>query len=189
MTLENPRDVMMEFPIIAAAKDDAGLAEALDSDCKIIFLLYGSILNIDSLIEDIHARRKLCFVHIDLVDGLSSRDIAVDGLLKLCRPDGIISTRTQLLRRAHQLGLCAVQRVFILDSMSLQSLPSQLEASKPDFIEILPGILPGIIAEISASISIPLIAGGLIRSKQDVMQALQAGVVAISTTSSSVWKM
>lgn len=187
--MENARELMMESPIIAAVKDDTGLAAALASECQIIFLLYGSLLNIDSLIQAIHAHKKCCFVHMDFVDGLSSREIAVDGLVRLCRPDGIISTRTQLVRRARQLGLYAVQRTFILDSMSIQSLLSQLDSFRPDFIEILPGILPDIIAEISEATSIPLIAGGLIRSKQDVMRALQAGVVAISTTSQSVWEM
>ena len=73
--------------------------------------------------------------------------------------------------------------------MSMRSLLSQAETNRPDFIEILPGIIPTVIQEIVEKSSVPVIAGGLIRSKQDVMQALRAGVTAVSTTASDVWEM
>lgn len=187
--MSRAEELLLEAPIIAAVKDHAGLERALASECRMIFLLYGTILNVDELVGKVHACGKLCVVHIDLVEGLSSRDIAVDGLVKLCRPDGIISTRAAQIRRAQQLGLMAIQRVFILDSLSLRSLFAQLENSHPDFVEILPGIIPDVIREITEKTDVPLIAGGLIRSKQDVIQALQAGVIAVSTSCEEVWKM
>ena len=113
----------------------------------------------------------------------------VDGLVRLCRPDGIISTRLPLVRRAQQLGLATVLRAFLIDSMSLTTLLQQLERERPDFVEILPGIIPGGIRETTEKTTIPLIAGGLIRSKQDVFQALQAGVIAVSTSCADVWEM
>ena len=126
-------------------------------------------------------------VHIDLVDGLSSREIAVDSLNALCRPDGIISTHPTLIRRARHRGLLTVQRAFILDSLSLTSLSGQLEQGKPDFVEILPGIMPRVIAEISARTQVPVIAGGLLRDKADVMAAMRAGAAAVSTSAPSLW--
>lgn len=183
------RELLMDAPIIAAVKDNAGLQKALASDCRVIFLLYGTILNIDSLVKQVHNANKICFVHIDLVEGLSNRDIAVDGLVKLCHPDGIISTRTHLVCRGQQLGLLGIQRTFMLDSISLQNLLAQIETTRPDFIEILPGIIPTVIQEIREKTTVPLIAGGLIRRKQDVIQALQAGVIAVSTSCRDVWEM
>ena len=38
-------------------------------------------------------------------------------------------------------------------------------------------------------LNVPVIAGGLIADKEDVIQALDAGAVAISTTNESVWNM
>ena len=182
-------DLLLESPIIAAVKDDYDLARALISDCQVIFLLYGTILNIDGLVRQVHHHDKHCFVHVDLIEGFSNRDIVVDAIMKLCHPDGVISTRAPLIRRAQQLGLVTVQRTFMLDSLSLKSLLSQLDLNHPDFIEILPGIIPSVIKEITEKTAIPLIAGGLIRSKQDVIQAFQAGVVAVSTSAQAVWKM
>ena len=145
--------------------------------------------NIGNLVDMVHRRNKVCFVHLDLIEGLSNREISVDALVQLGSPDGIISTRTPQIRRAQQLGILTIQRVFLLDSMSLQSLLTTMDAYHPDFIEVLPGVIPSVIAEITAKTTIPIIAGGLIRSKQDVIQALQAGAIAVSTSCRAVWKM
>ena len=59
--------------------------------------------------------------------------------------------------------------------------------TKPDCIEILPGIMPKIIARIVRAQRIPVIAGGMIDDKEDVMQALKAGAMAISTTKQELW--
>ena len=159
----------------------------LASPCSAVFLLASTLLTVDGLVHRIHDAGKLAVVHIDLVDGLSSREIAVDSLNALCHPDGIISTRPTLIRRARHRGLLTVQRAFILDSLSLTSLSGQLEQGKPDFVEILPGIMPRVIAEISARTQVPVIAGGLLRDKADVMAAMRAGAAAVSTSAPSLW--
>lgn len=184
-------ETLLDEPVIAAVKTDEALTAALASPCSAVFLLASTLLTVDGLVHRIHDAGKLAVVHIDLVDGLSSREIAVDSLNALCHPDGIISTRPTLIRRARHRGLLTVQRAFILDSLSLTSLSGQLEQGKPDFVEILPGIMPRVIAEISAEISartqVPVIAGGLLRDKADVMAAMRAGAAAVSTSAPSLW--
>lgn len=182
-------ELFQDAPIVAAVKDDIELKQALESDCQVVFLLYGTILNISNLVQQIHAKEKVCFIHVDLIEGLSNREIAVDVLVRFGKPDGIISTKVSLLRRAQQLGLLTVQRFFLLDSMSLQNILSTMGAFHPDFIEVLPGVIPAVIQEITERTTTPIIAGGLIRSKQDVIHALQAGAIAVSTSYRAVWKM
>ena len=99
----------------------------------------------------------------------------MNSLIALCHPDGIISTHPSLIRRARHQGLLTIQRAFILDSLSLNNLSGQLEQGKPDFVEILPGIMPRVITEISTRTRVPVIAGGLLRDKADVMAAMRAG--------------
>lgn len=183
------KELLLDAPIIAAVKSDPELKKALESECQVIFLLYGNLVNIDLLVQRVHDRGKVCIVHIDLVEGLANREVAVDGLVKLCRPDGIISTRPPMIRRAQQLGLLTIQRYFLLDSLSLQNILSQMDLQRPDFIEVLPGVIPGVLREVTQSTTIPIIAGGLIRCKQDVIQALQAGAVAVSTSCTDVWQL
>ena len=180
-------ETLLDEPVIAAVKTDEALTAALASPCSAVFLLASTLLTVDGLVHRIHDAGKLAVVHIDLVDGLSSREIAVDSLNALCHPDGIISTRPTLIRRARHRGLLTVQRAFILDSLSLTSLSGQLEQGKPDFVEILPGIMPRVIAEISARTQVRVIAGGLLRDKADVMAAMHAGAAAVSTSAPSLW--
>lgn len=180
-------ETLLDEPVIAAVKTDEALTAALASPCSAVFLLASTLLTVDGLVRRIHDAGKLAVVHIDLVDGLSSREIAVDSLNALCHPDGIISTRPTLIRRARHRGLLTVQRAFILDSLSLTSLSGQLEQGKPDFVEILPGIMPRVIAEISARTQVPVIAGGLLRDKADVMAAMRAGAAAVSTSAPALW--
>ncbi len=187
--MENIKELLADSPVIAAVKDDFGLKKALASECQVIFLLYGNLMTVGELVRKIREAGKIAIVHIDLVEGLSNREIAVDALLKLSHPDGIISTRAGLIRRGKALGLTTIQRAFMIDSLSLQSLLTQMDTATPDFVEILPGIIPGIIRELTGKLEVPIIAGGLIRSKQDVLQALNAGVIAVSTTAETVWKM
>mgnify|MGYP001648743211 CR=1 FL=1 len=89
-------ETLLDEPVIAAVKTDEALTAALASPCSAVFLLASTLLTVDGLVHRIHDAGKLAVVHIDLVDGLSSREIAVDSLNALCHPDGIISTRPTL---------------------------------------------------------------------------------------------
>ncbi len=54
---------------------------------------------------------------------------------------------------------------------------------------LLTGIIPRVIGEVAAATSTPVIAGGLIRYKDEVMAAMRAGAAAVSTSSPPVWDM
>ena len=49
--------------------------------------------------------------------------------------------------------------------------------------------MPKIITRMKKELGVPIIAGGLIADKEDVIQALDAGAIAISTTNKDVWNM
>lgn len=79
-----------------------------------------------------------------------------------------------------------ILRVFVIDSMALSSLEN-LEKVRPDFLEVLPGVMPKTIRQICKCVHTPVLTGGLIADKEDVMNALNAGAMAISTTNPAVW--
>ena len=174
-------------PVIAAVKNEAQLAQALASECEVVFLLFGDLLNVAELTEQVRRAGKFPVVHIDLVNGLSPREIAVDFIAKTTSAGGIISTRPTLIRRAKELGLFSVLRVFVIDSMALESLRRDRCIVEPDVLEILPGVMPDVLRRICASVSPPVIAGGLLSQKKDVLAALDAGAVAVSTTDAALW--
>ncbi len=180
-------------PIIAAVKDDDGLSRALTEDVEIIFVLYGDICTIPKIVDRIKAADKVAMVHVDLINGLNnSKDVCLDFIKNNTRADGIITTKSNLIAHARELELNTVLRYFILDSLALQNIEKQARSSgiKPDIIEFLPGIiLPKMIKRINKVSRVPIIAGGLIADREDVMNALDAGALAISTTNPDVWAL
>ena len=176
-------------PVIAAVKDDQGLEAAIASDVSVIFLLYGDILTVGESVSCARRAGKAVFVHLDLVEGLSSKEIAVDFIARNTAADGVISTKAALTRRARERGLVGVQRFFLLDSMAFQNIERHFAQDSSDLIEVLPGLMPKIIRRVAQVTGKPIIAGGLISDKEDVTGALSAGAVAVSTTNPAVWAM
>lgn len=180
-------DAIENSPVIAAAKDETGLSRCLECESQVIFLLFGDICNIGDLVQRVKEAGKTALVHLDLVQGLSAKEIAVDFIRKFTRADGIISTKPALIKRARQLGLDTVMRFFVIDSLALSSIQKQLQLAKPDIIEVLPALMPKVISRICTMVSVPVIAGGLISDKEDIMNMLSAGAVSVSTTSQELW--
>lgn len=182
-------DALYDCPVVAAVTDEQGLELALASNCKVLFFLFGSLSDIHTLVHRGKAAGKFVVVHLDLVEGLAPRDAAVDYLAKETECDGIITTRPQVARRAKALGLVSIQRFFLLDSMAIQSMLKQLEQDSCDLIEVLPGAMPKVLQRLTSRCHKPVVAGGLIRDKEDVTGALSAGAVAVSTSSAEVWDL
>lgn len=181
------REAIEDSPIIAAVKSDEGLEKCLTCESRVIFILYGDICNISSIVDRIKESGKIAMVHIDLITGLSSKEITVDFIHRYTKADGIISTKAPLIKRAKELGMYTVMRFFIIDSMAYESIERQLHATKPDVIEVLPALLPKVVTKICKMSSAPVITGGLIAEKSDVMTMLDAGAFAISSTNENVW--
>ena len=180
---------LREFPVVAAIKDSQGLRDCLSSECKIVFVLFGTILDIEQIVRQIKRSGRVALVHIDLIGGLTAKEVAVDYIAEKTEADGVISTKQSIIRYARKRGLLTVQRFFMLDSMALSALGKQIEQSRPDMVELLPGCLPKIIKKVHDHCATPLIAGGLIQDKEDVYAALSAGAVGISATRSEIWRM
>ncbi|SHJ39302.1 glycerol uptake operon antiterminator [Dethiosulfatibacter aminovorans DSM 17477] len=182
-------ETLEDNPIIAGIKDDDALAKVIKSECRVVFILYGNIMNIAQIVKTLKDNNKMAFVHIDLLEGVSHKEVVLDFVKANTHADGIISTRTPLIRAAKSHGLIAIHRFFLIDSMSFYNIPKQVKQSKPDFIEIMPGGMPKYIRWVLDEVNIPIIAGGLVCEKEDVVSALGAGATAISTTNQGVWEM
>lgn len=183
------RVILEDCPVIAAVKDETGLKECLYSESQIIFLLFGDICSVGRYVEIAKSAGKMVFVHMDLIKGLGNKEVAVDFIREHTGVDGIISTKPQLVKRAKELGLFGILRIFVIDSMAFGNIEKQCASLVPDAVEILPGLMPKIIKKLCSTVNVPIIAGGLISDKEDVMNALTAGAVAISVTNQRVWFM
>lgn len=174
------------FPIIAAIRDNRW-RQALNSPAEILFYLEANILTVRDRIRQAHDAGKIVFVHLDLAEGIG-KDRSGLQYLQECGVDGIISTRSPIIRTARELGMLTVQRIFALDSQGMGTVQEMLHAANPHFMEIMPGVIPKIVKRFSSG-EVPVIAGGLIETKAEITAALGSGATAISTGCPELWEM
>lgn len=184
MNISEIKTALENNPIIAAVHDE-DFEAALSYPGEIIFYLKANILTLPERINAAHDRGKKLFVHIDLADGLGKDKWGVSYLARL-NADGIISTKSQSIKQANELGLITIQRFFALDSQGLNSMKEMLQNTNPDFIEIMPGVIAKVIEEFSSK-GISVIASGLIETKGEVMAAISSGAIAVSTGKKELW--
>ncbi len=181
------KEALENSPVIAAVNNDDSLNKCLSCDSEIIFILYGDIISIPEIVDKVKGAGKLAFVHMDLIQGLSAKEAAVDYIAKYTKADGIISTKAPLISRAKDLDMCTIMRFFLIDSMAFGNIEKQIRNVKPDVLEILPGPMPSVVARLKKKFSSPIIASGLIAEKEEVYALLDAGAQSISTTNQDVW--
>ena len=151
-----------------------------------LFVLYGEICKIGESGGRLKKAGKVVIIHLGRITGLSSKEVAVDFLKQVTHADGIISTKPAIIRKAREEEMFAIMRFFVIDSIAFESIEKQTENVRPDMIEVLPGVMPKIIKKICRQSRVPVIAGGLIADKEDIMGALGAGAISISTPNQKV---
>lgn len=178
----------MKKPIAAAIRTEKDFSTALRSDVDMIFLLHSNIMTVQQYIKEIHSAGKKAFVHVDFAEGIGKDRYGLEFLAKQ-GVDGILTTRTNIVKAAKEYGLITVQRFFIVDSHSLGTSVDSIKISKPDIIEIMPGVVTKKIKEFADKASMPIIAGGLVETVEEVKAALVAGADVVSTGEADLWNV
>ena len=184
MNLADLVDRLECCPVIAAVREHKFQA-ALDSPAEVLFCLDTHLLTVRTRVAQAHQADKSIFIHLDLAEGIGKDREGLQYLAN-CGADGIISTRGQIIRAAKDLGLLTVQRFFALDSQGMDSVQEMLKNTNPHLMEIMPGVIPKAISRFAPG-STPVIAGGLIETKQEVTAALSSGALAVSTGAKDLW--
>ncbi len=175
-------------PIIAAINKLEALEEALASEVEMIFLLTSNIFDLGDTIKAVQKAGKLVFVHVDLVDGISANKMGVKYICEVFKPDGIITTKSHLIKACEEYDVITIQRIFLLDSLNFDTGVKSVHNCNPDAVEILPNVMPRIIKHFIELTRKPIISGGLITTKEDVIKSLGAGAIGISTSKQAIWK-
>jgi len=173
--------------IIPAIRQLRDFEKILHSPFEWIIFLETRLGQMKSLVNYAKRENKKVLVHIDLIKGLTADEYGVEYLANEVKVDGILSTRNSVVENTKKHDLIAIQRIFSLDSLSLEHNLNLSKRSKADYVEVLPGIIPTVIQEIKEKSDIPIIAGGLIRRKEEIEAAFDAGAIAISTSCTKLW--
>lgn len=182
------KELLEENPVIAAVKSLKALEVALNSESEVIFVLFGDLLNIKEISEKIAEKNKIGIVHVDLIEGINNKEVAIKFLKKETSFKGIISTKSQVVKAAKNNGFIAIQRVFVFDTLSLNNAKKHL-MDECDAIEVLPGTIPKVIKKLAMEASKPIVSGGLIDTKKEIITALNSGATCVSTTKKEIWNM
>ncbi len=174
--------------IAAAIRTEKDFSKALRSDVDMVFLLHVNIMNVSQCVKEIHSAGKKAFVHIDFSEGIGKDRYGLEYLAKQ-GVDGICTTRTNLVRMAKEFNLITVQRFFMIDSHSVGTSVDSIRMSKPDIVEIMPAIVTKKIKEFSSLVDVPVIAGGLVETEDEVRAALDAGATVVSTGERELWTL
>ncbi|HTU00580.1 MAG TPA: glycerol-3-phosphate responsive antiterminator [Candidatus Sulfotelmatobacter sp.] len=181
-------ETLQRRPVIAGLRRAAEVEEAARQGAAILFILGEDIFALRESVARAHAGGRLLLAHVDLIKGIGRDEAGLRFLARDLGVDGVLTTRANLIGPAKREGLLAVQRLFVLDSESLEAGLPSVERAAPDAVEVLPGVILPLIAERLRRAALPpLIAGGLIRTREQVLAALQAGAVGVSTSEGSLW--
>ncbi|MNI06239.1 Glycerol-3-phosphate responsive antiterminator [compost metagenome] len=173
--------------IVPAVRKVEDLQAACRSEWPVVFLLIGDLFTVEEYVGQVLRAGKKVFLHVDFIAGLGSDPIVMKFIAERVRPTGIISTKSHFIKHAKKNGMLAIQRLFLIDTSALEHGIHNIAQSEPDAVEIMPGLIPRVITELRDSISLPIIAGGLIKDHTEIDAALQAGASAVSMGSKRIW--
>ncbi|MDP8949352.1 MAG: glycerol-3-phosphate responsive antiterminator [Actinomycetota bacterium] len=173
-------------PVVPAVRGpDSALEAALAGDHAAIFVLGGDIFKVLGRIGS-QSRRPQIYVNVDLVGGIAADASGLRFLSR--RVEGIISTHRHVIELARTSGLITIQRLFAIDSGAVDRGLKLIRRAEPEFVEILPALAYCKVAEqYSKVLDLPVLAGGLLKSPEDISAILKAGAIGVSTSHQGLW--
>ena len=178
-------------PIIAAVRHPRETEKALESHVDNLFFMGGNVQDVARAVRAASDAGKGAFIHLDLVRGLSSTDKEVlPFIVEYMGADGIITPKSHLIKEAGSVGLHAILHLFVLDSQALLNGLKLVRSVKPDAIELMPGIVGKVVSRFADEFAnIPVIASGLIETREEAAEMLQAGATSLSVSSPDLWSL
>lgn len=177
----------MEKNVIATVRNYEELCEALKSSTDKIFMLAPNISTLGEQVEMVHKAGKKVYIHLDLAEGIGKDEYGIR-FAKDQGVDGIISTRTNIIKLSRRLEMFTIQRFFIVDSQSVETSIDSAKMSKADMIEIMPGNIAKVIKRLKTELDMPIVAGGLIETEEELKEAISCGAAAVSTSIKDFWR-
>jgi glycerol uptake operon antiterminator len=174
--------------VLPAIRKIENLEKMMSSNYEYLVIMEMHISRLKPIFQLAEANNKKLIVHMDMIYGLKNDEFSTEYICQEFKPFGIISTRGSVIMKARQKGVKSIQRLFLLDSSSIEKSIGITERTQPDYIEVLPGIIPKIIKDVRNRTDREVFAGGLIDSIEEVEQAYNAGATSITTSNEELWK-
>jgi glycerol uptake operon antiterminator len=173
--------------IIPAISNHKDLKKFLQLPLEYGILMNFQLAQIPELVEIMKEHHKKVLIHSELIRGLASDEFGAIYLIQTLKVDGIISSKSKVIEVCKKRNVLAIFRFFLKDSVSLEQSLEMVRKSEADFLEILPALSTSIIPEIKRQIDKPIWMGGLIRTKEQILECFKSGAVAVTTSNPDFW--
>ncbi|NLA78035.1 MAG: glycerol-3-phosphate responsive antiterminator [Erysipelothrix sp.] len=173
------------IPVIPTMKR---LEQFLMTDLSTCLLQDIHVSLLADIINTLHKHERKTLVHIDMINGVSSDEYGTEYVCQKLKADGVISSKSKIIETTKRNKKIAIQRMFLIDSKSVDRGVDMLLRSKPDMVEVMPAIAYRIIPYIKDRLNIPIIGGGLLKTKADIENGLKAGCVAFTVSDLNLCK-
>jgi glycerol uptake operon antiterminator len=175
-------------PVIAAIRHAGDLPAAIAAPVTAVFLLHADIFTLASQVNMLRDAGKDVFVHVDMLEGLGRDATAIRWLAEVIRPTGMLTTKTQHVKTGRDHGLFVIQRFFLIDHQSFDLAVRTAQSARPDLVELMPAVMPAVIRRFREACGLPVIAGGLVSAKEEMVEILRAGALGVSTGDPALWE-
>jgi glycerol uptake operon antiterminator len=161
---------------------------ALASSAEVVLILRANGLELSPFLAQAHSAGKLVAVHLDLVSGLRPDRSSVQWLSD-SGADAVVSSRGHLMPAIREHRMTAIQRLLLVRQTQLSAGIGSIRRSEPDIVEVLPGVVLPQVLHLLPDLGRPLLAGGFVRTVQDVHDLLGAGAIAVTTSREELWSL
>ena len=166
--------------IIQAVSTMKEFEKFMKSQDEYVILMDLHLAFIEEMIRTAHVHKKKVFLHLDLIKGLTSDECGCEYACQVLHADGIISTKAKVIESGKKNRKITILRLFLIDSKSLEKGISLCNTLQPDYVEVLPGIASSILPYIREHTNTKIMCGGLLKSKDQIQECIQAGACAVT---------
>ena len=171
----------MKKNILPAIRNMRDLEKLIKTDYKACVVLDMHIGHLKSIMELLKSHSIECYVHIDLIKGLSHDEFACEYIIQQYKPKGIVSTKAKVIKKAKMLNTLTIFRVFIIDSQALTRSIELIKKVEPDYVA------SKAVSKIQQETSASVIAGGLIDEQSEIREAISNGAKYVTTSYEKLW--
>lgn len=183
MTLES---TLRDNPVIGTLFGEDDLVQFCARPTRFCFVANLPLARVGTVFERLSGITTLPLLNVDSVPGLTAN---ADGLeyLKGVGVPGIVSTHSQAVSRAADMGLLAVQKVFVTDRSNLRRAAATVKSSHAHFVQLMPWpVVPHLSPEFLSALG-PFIVAGFVNTEDDIYAALRVGALAVSSSQKGLW--
>ncbi len=174
--------------VIPAISTHQELDKFLQTDLEYGLLMSFQLAQLPELVHAMHKHGKKVLVHLDMVKGLASDPYGAIYLIQKLRIQGIISIKPKVIELCKKRRVIGILRFFLKDTLSLNQSMDILKRVEPDAVEVLPAVKTDIIDHIKANTGAEVLMGGLLQTRAQIEQCIEAGAIAVTVSKPDLWR-